>query len=399
MSISLHQKVLQFTERPIFLVTTIAVFDKSVFAQLASSVTQSSNILNHNNFTDRYFFVFSFGLFFCASIFWWRREKSREETLERRSSLLKGKAKKGNEPKLSSQKAKSAGDKTETEANADVASWIQNKFENSNQTGGELQETLRKTNHQGSLVLEKITPDFQLPPSPSPLVPLPISKDEALLDAIKQIQPFNASEEERESAISVLISFKSSNSVEALTQVAHYDESARLRIAALCGLGEFDHESVFEPVLLTCADPAREVRASAAKNYARLSVNRAEAYTRIVESKDSERLRLASMVCIDAGLAKHLLTRLSHLDRQQVNDAFAMVRLLAAAGQFNLITDAINNPQDIKAGLIMIKALQVIKPIRMLPALYHLTTLTDVSPEIKKALNEIIEEMSTPKKS
>ena len=373
----------------------IAVLYNSVFAQLANSVTQSSDLLNHNNSAGGYFLTVVFGVFFSASIFWWRREKSKEETLERRSSLIKGRSKNGNGHKLSRQSPKDDGEKTQTAVNADVASWIQNNIENNKQTESERQERLGRPVNPEAYAFGKAALVFQLPPSPSPLVPLPMSNEQTLLNAIRQMQPFNASEEERESAINVLVNFKSSNSVEALTQVAHYDESARLRIEALCGLGEFDHESVFEPILLACADPAREVRAAAAKMYARLSVNRAEAYTRIVESKDPERLRLASMACIDAGLAKHLLTRLSHHDKQQVNDAFAMVRLLIAAGHFELIIDVIKDPQDVKAGLIMLKALQAIKPVKMTPALYHLTTLNDISPDIRKAINELIATLST----
>jgi HEAT repeat protein len=192
-----------------------------------------------------------------------------------------------------------------------------------------------------------------------------------------------------------LIAFKSGNAVEALTQVAHYDESSRLRITALSGLGEFDHESVFEPVLLTCADPAREVRAAAARTFARLSVNRAQAYTRIAESEDPERLRLASMVCIDAGLAKHTLARLSHPDSERANEAFAMMRLLVAAEQFAPITESISSSEDDKASLIMIKALQIVKPSKMVPALYNLTTVNGVSAEVKRAISELVAELST----
>lgn len=393
---SLRRKSLGFTKKPLFLVTAFAILDKSVFAQLASSVTQSSNLLNQNNSASEYFLIFTFGAFFCASIFWWRREKSKEETLDRRSSLIKGKVKKGNEQNLPHRNPKSAGDRIETEVNADVATWIQNNIENSKQDGNGHSGMSRRPINPESFALGKAALVFQLPPSPDPIVPLPVSDDKTLIEAIEKIKPFNATEDERETAISVLVNYKSRNSVEALTQVAHYDESARLRIAALSGLGEFNHESVFEPVLLTCADPAREVRAAAARTYARLSVNRAEAYTRIVESEDPERLRLASMVCIDSGLAQNTLARLAHHDKQQADDAFAMVRLLSAAGHFALITEVISN-KDVKAGLVMVKALQVIKPMKMVPALYHLTTVNEIAPEVRKALSELVAELSALK--
>ena len=392
---SLRQKSSLLSKKSFFLLTVFAMLNNSVFAHLASSVSQFSNSSNQNNFTTGYVLILVFGAFFCASIFWWRREKSKDEILERRSSLIKGKAKNGNERKLRPQSTKIGNERNETEVSADVATWIQNNIDNNKQSSDARQERLRRSINPAALALGKSALVFQLPPSPSPIVPLPISNDKSLLDAIEQIQHFNAAEENREAALSILIAFKSGNAVEALTQVAHYDESSRLRIIALSGLGEFDHESVFEPVLLTCADPAREVRAAAARTFARLSVNRAEAYTRIVESEDPERLRLASMVCIDAGLAKHSLSRLAHHDSQQANDAFAMMRLLVAAGQFAPITEAISNSQDDKASLIMIKALQVVKPSKMIPALYNLTTVNGVSAEVKRALGELVAELST----
>lgn len=393
---SLRPKFSLLSKKPLFLAMVFALFNNPVFAQAASSVTQSSNLLNQKNFSGSSVLSLMFGAFCCASIFWWRREKSKEETLERRSSLLKGKAKNGSERKLPHHSSKDGNDQNASGVNADVATWIQNNIDNNKQGRNTRQEMLRRPINQTAFALGESALVFQLPPSPSPIVPLPISNDKMLVDAIEQIQLFNAAEDEREAAISILVSYKSGNAVEALTQVAHYDESARLRIAALSGLGELDHESVFEPVLLTCADPAREVRAAAARTFARLSVNRAEAYTRIVESEDAERLRLASMVCIEARLAKHTLARLSHHDSQQANDAFAMARLLVAAGQFTPITEVISGAQDAKTGLIMVKALHAIKPLKMIPALYHLTTLNTVSAEVKEAIGELVAELSAP---
>ena len=99
-----------------------------------------------------------------------------------------------------------------------------------------------------------------------PFAPLSISNDEDLMSAIEQAHDeFEEDEEIRDLAVRILTRFKTRNSVEALSQVALYDLSSNLRSKAVAVLTDFDHESVFETILLCCADPTREVRAAAAR--------------------------------------------------------------------------------------------------------------------------------------
>ena len=109
---------------------------------------------------------------------------------------------------------------------------------------------------------------------------LPISNDLALMDAIEISQDeFEEDEKVREIALRVLDSYKTRNAAECLGQMAHYDLSSNLRSKAVAALADFDHESVFEDILLACADPTREVRAAAARGLFRLSFDRAGAWT------------------------------------------------------------------------------------------------------------------------
>lgn len=355
----------------------------TVSAQIISVAVESSNISTQKDFLT-VLHVSALMLGACASIFWWRRDKTKDEASSKLNSS-EDKDKNGVAKKRRSQSSSSAPDENNAEVNANVASWLQNNIGKKRLSNNQLHETSNRKQADNL---------FKLPDVPAPVEALPISTDQSLLDAIEQIQDFDATEDEREVAINVLLTFKSQNAIEALAQVAHYDESSRLRITALSGLGEFDHDSVFEPILLTCTDPAREVRAAAARTLARLSVNRAEAYTRIVESEDPERLRLASMVCLEAGLANHALARLAHHDKQLSNEAFAMVRLLLAAQEFAPIIKIISNSQDVRAGLILIKALRAIKPIKMLPALYHSVNNPQLPTELKVPLHELIAELT-----
>ncbi|NNE67478.1 MAG: HEAT repeat domain-containing protein, partial [Pyrinomonadaceae bacterium] len=101
---------------------------------------------------------------------------------------------------------------------------------------------------------------------------LPISNDDALMSAIEQTHCEDEEDPEiREVSIRILARFRTRNSIEALEQVAKYDISSSLRSKAVAILAEFDHQSVFETILLCGADPTREVRAAAARALFQLS--------------------------------------------------------------------------------------------------------------------------------
>ena len=138
-----------------------------------------------------------------------------------------------------------------------------------------------------------------------PFMQLPISNDDALLSAIEQTQDeFEEDESVRELAVRILARFETKNSVESLSQVALYDLSSTLRSKAVGILSDFDHESVFETLLLACADPTREVRAAAARGLFRLSFDRSDCWMRIAESNDEFRMRHAARAAIAGDLVE-----------------------------------------------------------------------------------------------
>src|SRR5436305_14364813 len=81
--------------------------------------------------------------------------------------------------------------------------------------------------------------------------PLSDSDDPALISAIEQANDeYEEDEAVRELALKVLAAFKNQNAVEAVSQMALYDLSSNIRSKAVSALADFDHESVFEPILL-----------------------------------------------------------------------------------------------------------------------------------------------------
>lgn len=220
---------------------------------------------------------------------------------------------------------------------------------------------------------------------------LPLSNDPALMSAIEQTQDeFEEDEEVRSLALRILTAFKSRNAAESLGQIALYDISSNLRSKAATTLAEFDHESVFENLLLACADPTREVRAAAARGLFRLSFDRADAWTRIAETKDEFRMRQAARAAAEADLVERSFDRLIHPDRKVAYEAFALTALLIKAGEAERIFAAIEKHRDTKVKLALLHVLSVVKDEETLPHLYAILEHNSIAPEIKTKADQII---------
>lgn len=225
-----------------------------------------------------------------------------------------------------------------------------------------------------------------------PFAPLSISNDEDLMSAIEQAHDeFEEDEEIRDLAVRILTRFKTRNSVEALTQVALYDLSSNLRSKAVSVLADFDHESVFETILLSCADPTREVRAAAARGLFRLSFDRADAWTRIAETRDEFRMRQAVLAAKEADLVKRSFDRLIHQDQKIAYEAVTLLALMIKSGETEEIFKAVETHHDTNVKLALLHVIGLAKEEQTLSNLYEMAEKTTVSNEIKDKINEVIE--------
>ncbi|HEX8565606.1 MAG TPA: HEAT repeat domain-containing protein [Pyrinomonadaceae bacterium] len=232
--------------------------------------------------------------------------------------------------------------------------------------------------------------------TPQPVPPLPSgAHDESVMDALEQLKEDDDDEMMRSLAIRVLTAAKTRESIEGLSQVALYDASARHRIEAIMALAAFDHELVFEPVLLAGADPSREVRAAAARALSRLSFDRSDAFVRVIGSHDVERLRLAALACVESGFAARAFERLSSSDGKQSYEAFAILTLLTKADEFRPILQTIAEHPSLQVRLATVKVLHNLNSSKMTPALYELSLREDLPEEVKNALKELLFHFST----
>ncbi len=227
-----------------------------------------------------------------------------------------------------------------------------------------------------------------------PFTPLSVSNDPALMSAIEQT--YDELEEDelvREIALRILNAFKTRNSVEALAQMALYDLSSNLRSRAVTILSDFDHESVFETILLACADPTREVRAAAARGLFRLSFDRADAYLRIAESEEDGRMIQAARAAIEGDLVERSLVRLVHEDKKTTFEAFALVALLIKAGETKEIFNALENHSDINVRKAVLHVIKITKNKKALEGLYSMLEKNNLSIEFQEEVDKTIEEI------
>ena len=227
-----------------------------------------------------------------------------------------------------------------------------------------------------------------------PFLPLSASNDESLLSAIEQTKDEDEEDEKvRDSTLEILKTFKNRNSVEALAQVALYDLSSSLRSKAVSTLADFDHESVFEAILMACADPTREVRAAAARGLSRLSFDRADAWSRIAETGEEGRMRHAARAATEGGFVEQSFERLVHPDRRMAYQSFALLALLIKAGEVEPIFEALKNHPDKNIKLAILHLIKVTRNPNTLDGLNALLEDEKLLPEITQQVGKTIEKV------
>lgn len=221
---------------------------------------------------------------------------------------------------------------------------------------------------------------------------LPISNNSDLMSAVEQSHDeFEEDEEVRDLAVRVLAAFKTRNSVESLGQIALYDLSSNLRSKAVSILSDFDHESVFETILLACADPTREVRAAAARGLFRLSFDRADAWTRITETNDEFRMKQSARAAIEADLVDRSFDRLVHEDLKIAYEAFTFVTLLIKAGETENIFKALENHSDTNVKKALLHVIKATKDPNALDGLYSMLESSSIPEELRVEIDSTIQ--------
>lgn len=215
---------------------------------------------------------------------------------------------------------------------------------------------------------------------------LPTSDDPGLLNAIEQTKEgVEHDEEVRLLATRILAAFKTENSIVALKQAALYDISSNVRSRAVSILGDFDHETVFEAIIIASADPSRDVRAAAARALARLSIDRADAWARAAESGDEFRISRLAKAAVECEIVARSVDRLTHHDERVAYEAFVLFVLLSRSGEVGTVFEIFDAVSDTNVKLGLIQAVEASFDGRMTAGLVNIADDPNQEPTVRAA--------------
>lgn len=392
-------KILYSRNKFAALASLVLFYTVETWAQMPSvHVPQTDREIPEPVQDDTWWYATLFLLFIglAGAVYWWQTTKKAN------GSIAQGAAKNQSKPLKNSKSSNSFQSDDSYDVDKELEWLRKNRMPKGGhkKTNGAIRTAANGSSVGGNLPEEKKETEFEALPIYSftgikkvaEHSLLPLSNDSALMDAIEISQDESEDDEMvRQIALRVLETFKTRNSAECLGQMALYDLSSGLRSKAVATLADFDHESVFEDILLACADPTREVRASAARGLFRLSFDRADAWTRIAESKDEFRMRQAAKAALEADLVERSFDRLIHSDQKTAYEAFTFTNLLIKAGETEEIFGAIMKHRDKKVKLALLHVLKAVKDETTLPNLYALLEQNSISPEIKAKVDEVIQ--------
>jgi HEAT repeat protein len=216
-------------------------------------------------------------------------------------------------------------------------------------------------------------------------------EDEELAESLARLKETDV--EARASAARRLAQFPVQRSVEALTAIAENDVEAAVRAAAVTSLSEIAHESVFAPVIMAFGDEAREVRAAAARALSRMDFDRAEAYVRLIETADAEKLQKVAQACIKAGMASQAIERLISEDRRLAYEAFSLLSLLAKSGEIEPLVDAICDHGEVNVRLAIVRLLGTSGGPEVATTLRHLAVRDGLPEKVRSSIMEAVYKM------
>lgn len=213
-------------------------------------------------------------------------------------------------------------------------------------------------------------------------------EDDALLGLLTRLESSDTAE--RAQVARELASHRAQRSVSALCSTAMHDPDPSVRAAAVAGLGNIDHESVFAPVLISLADDTREVRAAAARSLSSLHFDRAEAYARVMKTADLKTLQTFAQACVKTGIAAQAVDRLASEDRRHAQEAFALFSVLAKAGEVQPILEIIQTHPNVQVKLAAVRVLSVAGSSDAAPKLRELVATEGMPEDVRTSILELL---------
>lgn len=332
------------------------------FAQRLKVVTTPAP--KSDGFSSYYLLAFIFGIVISGIVFWWLRSRSSDKDS-------------GKDRRYAREPQRKRGRVERRVQDVDDGTSILSEFENVIKKNKEIYRRLP------ILAIRSL-------PEPKPFEPLPDFSDDDLLKAIRHSNVDHEPDESvRRESLQALSNFRTTAAIDAVAQVALYDLSSGLRSQALSVLADYDHEVVFESILLACSDPAREVQTAAARALLQVSFDRTEAWIRIIRTSDSVLLSQSARAVITAGFLERTYDRLLHNEPQSAEEAFAIIALLIRAGETTEIFEEIEQPRDPRVARALLHVIEIIREPKVIDDLVTLSETFEMDPSLQKTIDRI----------
>lgn len=347
-----------------FVILTIALFVNKANASVSSLPTQENNFVSTISvfavalqshdvvlppveeegsvFTNPFYIVSAFLLLMLVvEIVLFKRKRDKEK---HNKSQGKGKYNSYTDMSVGSKKSKAKRYSQEEMSEILKASAVKGKSQVAQSTAG-VQEGNQQQNH--------LHFTFELK-QPEQVEELPQDvNDETFFDALADSQDEEAMI--RIVAVRVLSKYKVSKSVQILSRAAIDDINDEVRLEAVEGLKSMGHVSAFAPLLIAVSDDNPNVKQVAIQAFTSLSFNMTDNYLRLIHSEDKELLKKVARACLVTGLVHKAFAQLVGQDQKQAYEGFALLSLLAKAGETKPLLDAITKHPMVDVRILAIK--------------------------------------------
>ncbi|MCP9495575.1 MAG: HEAT repeat domain-containing protein [Pyrinomonadaceae bacterium MAG19_C2-C3] len=169
---------------------------------------------------------------------------------------------------------------------------------------------------------------------------------------------------------------------------------ARERVAAVAALGRMTSEEAVGEIFAAFDDRAVEVRNAAAQALHRATTDHTGAFTRALREASPERRRNIGAAIAGSGLATHALKNLTGESRERTYEAFSLLFLMAKAGEFTPLLQAIEQEPSTEVRLAVVKLLALSGQPEVLPAFRRLAVRGSLPPDVRSAVMEAVYQIS-----
>lgn len=212
--------------------------------------------------------------------------------------------------------------------------------------------------------------------------------DEAFFDAMADSQDEEAMI--RIVAARVLSKYRTSNSVKILSRAAMDDLNDEVRLEAIEGLKAIGHVSAFAPLLVAAGDDNPNVKQAAIQAFTSLSFNRTDNYVRLIQSENKEILKKVARACLVTGLVHKAFVQIVGQDQKQADEGFALLSLLAKAGETKPLLDAITKHPMVDVRILAIKIMNDAHQPETQEQLINVSESADLPSAVRNTILETI---------